>query len=276
MKIGISTWVYERLPIEDALTKLANVGFRIVELWGDRVQLDPRFFPENKLGKVAELGNSLQIEFHSFHSPFTNIDLGSASEHERKNSIHWTLKSLEYCRALGCSHMVLHPGARTSMEIKGDSSEIKGRIVSVLREVSSTAEDYGIRLLLENMMQYEIRRYGSSTRDLLEIILEVNSDSLGICLDTGHAIMSKLNVHDEVKIADGLLYSIHANENDGSSDAHLLPLNMKTIDWRLFLKKLSAIRYSGPFMLEVYGGESPSSVVNEARLLPQKLEFLEL
>ncbi len=275
MKLGISTWVYQRLPIEDALTKLANDDFKIVELWGDMVQLDPRAFPENRLGKVTELGNSLQIEFHSFHSPFTNIDLGGTSEYERKNSVHWTLKALEYCRALGCPYLVLHPGARTSMEIKGDLSEIKGRIVSTLKAVSSIAKNYGIRLLLENMMQYGLRRYGSSVQDLIEIIHEVDPDNLGVCLDTGHTLLSKLNVYDEVKIADKFLYSIHANENDGNSDAHSLPLNMKTIDWKLFLKKLSAIRYSGPFMLEVYGGESPSSIVNEAKLLPQKLTLLE-
>lgn len=275
MKIGISTWIYERLPIEDALTKLANDGFKIVELWGDMVQMDPRGFPENRLGKIAELGKSLQIEFHSFHSPFTNIDLGSASEHERENSVHWTLKALEYCRALGCPYLVLHPGARASMEIKEDLDDVKNRIVSALKAVSSIAKDYGVRLLLENMTQYGLRRYGSSAQDLLEIIQELNPDNLGICLDTGHALMSKLNVYDEVKIADEFLYSIHANENDGKSDAHLVPLNREAIDWKLFIKKLSAIRYSGPFMLEVYGGESPFSVMNEVKLLPQKLGLLE-
>jgi sugar phosphate isomerase/epimerase len=274
MKLGISTWIYQRLPIEDALTKLANDGFKLVELWGDMVQLDPRAFPENRLGKITELGNSLQTEFHSFHSPFTNIDLGSASEHERENSVHWTLKALEYCRALGCSYLVLHPGARPSMEIKGDLGDIKNRIVSALKAVSSVAKKYGIRLLLENMMQLELRRYGSSTQDLLEIIHEVDPDNLGVCLDAGHTLLSKLNVYNEVKIADEFLYSIHANENDGKSDAHLVPLKMKTIDWKLFLKKLSAIRYSGPFMLEVYGGESPSSIINEVKLLPQKLGLL--
>jgi len=275
MKIGISTWVYERLPIENALTKLANDGFKIFELWGDMVQMDPRVFPENRLGKIAELGNSLQIEFHSFHSPFTNIDLGSASEHERENSVHWTLRALEYCRALGCSRLVLHPGARASMEVKGDLDDVKNRIVDSLKAVSSVAKNYGVGLLLENMMPYGLRRYGSSVQDLLEIIHEVNSDFLGVCLDTGHTIMSKLNVYDEVKIADEFLYSIHANENDGNRDAHLVPLNREAIDWKLFLKKLRAIRYSGPFMVEVRGGEKPSSVVNEAKLLPQKLELLE-
>jgi sugar phosphate isomerase/epimerase len=275
MKIGISTWIYQRLPIEDALTKLANDGFKIVELWGDVVQLDPRVFPENRLGKIAELGNSLQIESPSLHSLFTNIDLGSTSEHERKNSVHWTLKALEYCRTLGCPYLVLHPGARTSMEIKGDLADIKSRIVDSIKAVSSTAKNYGIRLLLENMMQYELRRYGSSVQDLLEIIHEVNPDNLGVCLDTGHALLSKLNVYDEIKIADEFLYSIHANENDGNSDAHLVPSNIETIDWKLFLKKLSAIKYSGPFMVEAYQGENPSSVVNEVKLLPQKLTLLE-
>jgi len=275
MKIGISTWVYERLPIEDALTRLANDGFKTVELWGDMVQVDPRVFQEDRLGKVEELGKSLQIEFHSFHSPFTNIDLGSASEHERKNSVHWTLKALEYCRALGCSYLVLHPGARTSMEIKGDLDDIKSRITDSLKAIPSIAKNYGVRLLLENMMQFELRRYGSRAQDLLEIIHKVDSDNFGVCIDTGHAIMSKLNVYDEVRIADEFLYSIHANENDGNSDAHLVPLNMETIDWKLLLKKLSAIRYSGPFMVEAYGGESPSSVVNEVKLLPQKLGLLE-
>jgi sugar phosphate isomerase/epimerase len=274
MKIGISTWVYERMPIEDALTKLTNDGFRIVEVWGDMVQLDPRVFPENNLGKVVELGKSLQIEFHSLHSPFTNIDLGSASEIERENSVHWTIKALKYCRTLGCSYLVLHPGARTSMEISEDLGDIKSRIVDSLKAVSLIAEDYGIHLLLENMMQLELRRYGSRTQDLIEIIQEVDPDNLGVCIDTGHALISKLNVYDEVKNAGEFLRSIHANENDGTSDSHLVPLNIETIDWKLFLKKLSAIKYSGPFMVEVYGGESPSSVVNEVKLLPQKLGLL--
>ena len=267
MNIGISTWLYAKIPVEEAMRRVRDAGFHVVELWADLTQLDPRVFPEAGLYKVKEFAQSLNLSLLSFHAPFTKLDLACLDKDGRALSLGLTLKSLEYCFKLGCRHFIIHPGSKESME----AEEGKSIILDSVREVCLKARRLNIYVLLENMLEYGPRRYGSKVKDLLEIIGEMeglNLDNVGICLDTGHVNFNKLNLHYEVREAGKNLLALHVNDNDGFKDSHLTP-GEGSIDWSLFLKSLIEVKYKGAFMLEVYGGEKPDDVINKCK--PEKL-----
>jgi sugar phosphate isomerase/epimerase len=113
--------------------------------------------------------------------------------------------------------------------------------------------------------------------DLMETIDALGGEEFGLCLDPGHTILSGLNVYEELRKTDGLLLSLHVNDNDGLKDLHLVPLAPKTsVDWRRFLSVLKDIEYCGPFMLEVYGGEGSDEVVEAARVLCERFPGIRL
>jgi sugar phosphate isomerase/epimerase len=285
MKLGISTWVYAKHTIEDSLLRLAGAGFRALELWADQVQLDPRVFPKGSLNNLIRLREDLGLVFQSLHAPFSGLDLASPYDAKREGSLQWVLRSFEYASELGCPFVVVHPGSAESMVVpegegKKDQEgiyEARERLLKALEYLGAEARRLGIKILLENMTQRNGRRYGSKIDDLVEIIEALDNEEFGLCLDPGHTIISGLDVYEELRRADGLLLSIHANDNDGVKDLHLLPMERETsIDWRRFLKVLEGIKYRGVFMLEVYGGDDPDRVADGARALCEKLPGLHL
>jgi sugar phosphate isomerase/epimerase len=277
LRLGISTWVYANSPVEKALSRLAGKGFRVFELWADQSQLDPRLFPKEGLDCLHESRESLGLIFHSLHTPFTGLDIASPDMSRREESIRWVLKAVEYAAELGCPFAVVHPGSGASTVVRDDASEVKDRLVDALRCIGEEAKFHGVRVLLENMSQGQGRRYGSRVSDLMETIEPLGRDEFGLCLDPGHTILSGLNVYEELRQADGLLLSLHVNDNDGLKDLHLVPLAPKTsVDWRRFLSVLKDIDYCGPFMLEVYGGDGSDEVVEAAKVLRERFPGLRL
>ncbi|MEM3693945.1 MAG: sugar phosphate isomerase/epimerase family protein [Candidatus Bathyarchaeia archaeon] len=286
MRLGISTWVYAKYRIEESLRRLAGMGFKVLELWADQVQLDPRVFPKESLDDLRRLGHDLGLTFQSLHAPFSGLDVASPYDTKRGESIQWVLKAFEYASKLGCPFVVVHPGSAESMamaegkeKVRGEEGvlEAKERLSKALEYLGREAWRLNIKVLLENMTQRDGRRYGSRISDLLEVIEVLGKEGYGICLDPGHTIISRLDVYDELRRAGGLLHSIHANDNDGIKDLHLLPMEREaSIDWLRFLKVLRGIGYKGAFMLEVYGGDNPDRIAEGARALCQRLPGLHL
>ncbi|MEM2905686.1 MAG: sugar phosphate isomerase/epimerase family protein [Candidatus Bathyarchaeia archaeon] len=279
MRLGISTWVYFSHPVDEAVLRLARRGFRVLELWADQSQLDPRLFPEAELSRVRELGARLGLTFYSFHAPFSGLDLASPKEEKREESVRVVVKASEYAAKLGCRFTVVHPGSSESMTVTGDAAEAeaRGRLLEALSRLGEGAERHGVKVLLENMTERNGRRYGSRIKDLRETVKALGRGGFGLSLDPGHTVLSRLGVYDELRETEGLLMSLHANDNDGLKDLHLVPMKTEaSIDWRRFLGVLEETGYSGPFMLEVYGGDTPDQVVEDARALCEKLPGLQL
>ncbi|MBS7609080.1 sugar phosphate isomerase/epimerase [Candidatus Bathyarchaeota archaeon] len=286
MRLGISTWVYAKYRIEDSLRRLAGMGFKVLELWADQVQLDPRVFPEDSLDDLKKLSEDLGLTFQSLHAPFSGLDVASPYDAKRDNSIQWVLRAFEYASRLGCAFVVVHPGSAESMVMvegkekgRGEEGilEAKERLSKALEYLGREAWRLNIKVLLENMTQRNGRRYGSRISDLVEVIDALGKEEFGICLDPGHTVISRLDVYDELRMASELLLSIHANDNDGLKDLHLLPMEREaSINWLRFLKVLRSIGYKGAFMLEVYGGDNPDRIAEGARALCERLPGLEL
>ena len=99
----------------------------------------------------------------------------------------------------------------------------------------------------ENLPEYHA--IGRRVSELSEILDEVDSDAVGMCFDTGHAHMCG-NVCDAVNAARRIIY-IHASDNNGRKDEHLMP-GKGNIDWDALSAAIAPIKYDGVFMLETF------------------------
>jgi fructoselysine 3-epimerase len=59
--------------------------------------------------------------------------------------------------------------------------------------------------------------------DGLRMISEIKSERLGICLDTGHANINGEDLAQVVRTCQGVPFHIHIDDNQGDSDAHVIP-----------------------------------------------------
>ena len=73
---------------------------------------------------------------------------------------------------------------------------------------------------------------------------EIDSKRLGICLDTGHANVNGEDLAQVVCDLKGVPLHIHIDDNNGDSDAHLIPRD-GSIDYQPFVRALQEINYQG-------------------------------
>jgi protein FrlC len=83
-----------------------------------------------------------------------------------------------------------------------------------------------------------------TVEDGLRMIGEIGSERLGILLDTGHANVNGENLAEVVVGLKGVPFHIHIDDNNGDSDAHLIP-GEGSIDFAPFVKALKEIDYQG-------------------------------
>jgi len=243
---SIWTSIYvEESPV-DVLPRLHAQGWRYVELscehLGRLVVAEDR---EAIIGQVQETLNEL-----SMNMPQAHLLLGANLVHdnvEKRNAdFARVYDELTVCADVGVEVAVIHPGGAVS-------EELHSLRIEQFKSLAKQAQSVGVRVAIENMMDSQSqRRYGSQIAELHELIDAVGSDMLGICFDTSHANVQKLNLAEAVEECDVRLIATHISDNDGTGDQHKMP-GYARINWIPVVQALRDIEYQGVFNLEIPG-----------------------
>jgi len=219
----------------------------IVETWGYKPPKREEI--KRRVEGFKELLVSYGIEPLQMHGPGLNL----------------VSEALEVASQLGVGALVVHPTNTSGLdwEFPIYASKVREANIKMFKELVKKAEDLGVIMAVENMLR---GTYGSTPSDLLNLVNEVGSESLGICLDTGHANVNGFPPHEFLVRITGHLVATHVHDNDGSGDQHLPPL-MGNIDWRSFFKVLKESGYPKPIIYEVGLGRSIREEENRLRLL---------
>ena len=162
--------------------------------------------------------------------------------------------AMNYAAELGCKTYVMHIGAFESVFFRTPNEELRANAVQVFEQLIPEAEKLGLVIAVEN--SYEI----SNTPDeVLYYINYFNSPCLQCCFDSGHAnIMAPADwkkqedysaqlkfawenyveqYPDALEKLSPYIVTCHLHDNDGYSDAHILP-GRGTIDWKKLVPAL--------------------------------------
>jgi len=94
---------------------------------------------------------------------------------------------------------------------------------------------------------------------ILDIVDRYPADRVGVCLDLGHAHIEE-NALSAVRAAGSRLIHVHASDNRGEKDEHLVP-GKGAIPWNSVTKALRETGFDGPFTVELRDytrGENPT------------------
>jgi sugar phosphate isomerase/epimerase len=166
--------------------------------------------------------------------------------------------ALEYSATLGGQIAVVHASAVKTPVEEGQYEDIVRISIDFVQELKSIADRLGVKLALENLIR-PIFLFGWS---LAELAQNFPDEGLGFCLDTGHTVLSGVNIADELLAAGRRLLSVHASNNDGLRDCHQLP-SQGVLDWREVEESLITAGYGGCRVLEVWGGDEPDAVLEQ-------------
>lgn len=130
------------------------------------------------------------------------------------------------------------------------------RVASFLEWLCERADHHNLRIAMENVpLQHQ---FGYRIDEMITMIESVGAPNLGICLDSGHAHASSLDVANAVRRIGRHLTSLHLHDNFGGgdpratikdTDRHLVP-GLGTINWPKVINALDEVGFSGPTLFE--------------------------
>ena len=259
LSYGISTMLFSHDGPTTALTRIAEVGFRQVEIPWERPNLTPADWDA---ADVRRLLDRLGLTARVVHSPIGDADCGSLDEAKRRDSVARLAECFEPAARVGAEIVVVHANS-PFIEYTADNWRASwvssGRSIGELAEKAAAA---GVKIAVENLPKHDGYRPGHSMAEIRRLVADL-PEHVGLCLDTGHAACGGHDLLDELADAGQRLFHLHLHDNDGLEDRHWAP-GRGVIDWPAFLAKLDEMAFSGPRILEVAAGENaPQDVLTK-------------
>ena len=263
MRYGVVLHGADVIDGPTAMAEIAGAGFTSFEYtYSHLVKVEALGKPAYR--ELANHASRFGLEPVQIHGPSLEqgFDLGSPDDSVRRRSIRRSCRWMDHCVALGAPVMIEH-----GCEFHEDFGRTMDLAKSSFRTIARSARDRGIKIAIEN--EFDPRsslragkgrcmvvpcRVGCTISELMEIISDVDPDTLGICLDFGHANLQRplFGLADAISEAGSHLIATHIHDNEGLRDDHLLPL-MGNIEWDAAIRALRRIRFRKPLILEADG-----------------------
>jgi len=241
IKFAQSSFVYMNYSLQDAIRRLHHLGYAGIEIWGGRPHMY-RHDLDTELDGIKVLLDECEMVVPNFipaQFRYPSI-LCSSNQAVRRDSVRYVEDAIDNAIKLGAPSVSLCAG----MTLCGESVErswanLRQSIVELLDYTSRT----DLRLLIEPAHRAESTLILTVT-DGLKMIHEIQSERVGICLDTGHAVLNGEDLPQQVRALKGVPLHIHIDDNTGDSDAHMIP-GEGNIDFAPFVSALDEIGYRG-------------------------------
>ena len=156
-------------------------------------------------------------------------------------------RHMRSARALACSLFLAHSlwvnWAPFDLSSPQEWNRYLDFDVANLIEVGSRCRARGLRLVIENNPLFPLPYY-------VDLFREMPPESVGMCLDVGHANVQlpgrDAPVTDWIDALGDRIEHLHLHDNDGKSDIHLPILAPGgTVDWKACFHALKSVDYSG-------------------------------
>jgi len=241
VEYGISMLHCLNKPFNKMTNQLTHLDTKIVELVDDGLHT----LNKRRISILKEIKKSYGIKF-TVHAPFADVNISSPSKPLRNFMIKRLKRSMHFAKSLDAKLWVLHPGIKTgiSMFYPGEDWKQNKKTIELL---DNHAKKLDIQIAIENLP----KKYGfimNTPEDFKRFYAESPSNDIGIVLDTGHSNLEGQTESFLRQLSEKILH-IHISDNNGEDDQHL-GLGKGNIDWSLFAKILSEIKYRKTIMIE--------------------------
>ena len=243
MKLSMWSSYYIDLSPEDAILELEKNGYSYCELSDEHAAVLLSRGEASKIGaEFKTFCQSHNVSVLQGHL-FLNVRLCD----ETKPVVEILKNWLDLFSAIGTKAAVLHcdymPGSNISLNEKREKN------AAVIRQLTEYLKGTELVICLENLV-----RICKNAEELLWFINHVDSNNLGICLDTGHLNLTEFrDQYAFIKKAGKHLKALHIADNEGERDQHMMPFGRGNIDFETVVSALNEIGYDGLFNLEIPG-----------------------
>ena len=236
--IGVSTAaLYPTYLTEDALTAIAGLGFRVVEIF---LQADAEYTPPFGL-ELDRRRRDLGLRVHSLHLYAPYFDLWSPYPRLIEETRGRFQRLLEVAATLEARALTWH-GLRYGV----DSPRLVAAFFESTAWAAEQARAAGVTLCIENVSWCYLRTPAQVAA------LRQAGLPIGFTFDTFQAGESGTDPAAMVHAMDSRLTTVHLADYAPDGPRHLPP-GEGTLNWRAILRALHAVGYVGPLILEPAG-----------------------
>ncbi|HXB62118.1 MAG TPA: sugar phosphate isomerase/epimerase [Acidobacteriaceae bacterium] len=272
MQRSISTHVFLRQRLHPGhLDAMLRGGAQSIELFAARPHFD--YADRNAVKEIGTWFRANAVKT-TMHQPlFTDIEwsrqttptvnLIDVEKSRRIDAMDEVKRALEVAEQINVDSMVIHLGNN------GDSwspRELEHSLTAI-EHLKAFAHPLGVKLHIENL-QNDV----ATPVNILEILNVGHFDSVGVCLDVGHANLSDEGVEGAIETLGARVKQLHLHDNHGAKDGigkdeHLWPMNPSkpgSVDWAIVAKEFSALPVTGTLEIAYALEESNESVSTKA------------
>lgn len=230
-----------------------NIDYHLGEEYADRFDRDIPLLGddwENWSKGIRYYATEQGCSIHQTHAPVPTV---FEDENTEKHSGYVIDRAIRASALMGAGVIVCHPVNDPAN--RADSEQSIEKNAAFMRRRAELAQSVGIRIAVENMLSNrnfdgsENKRVCDNYAALDNLVMCIDMDNVGFCLDVGHACYMGWDIPDVVHRMGSRLFALHIHDNDTYNDEHLAPMT-GVIDWPEFLKALKNSNYDGVLTLE--------------------------
>ncbi len=181
--VGIHTYSYIWThTAREALSHLADRGYRLVELLVNRPHLWPEELDAGERRAVAKLLSDRGLRVEVLNPPSLDLNLVSPSPQMRAMTRAHYRGVIELAADWGVPWVLVVPG-KTHPLLPAPSDLVWGWFEAAMTELDRLAEDRGLGLVLENVPM----AFLPTADGLMKAIDRLGNDRIGICYDAANA-----------------------------------------------------------------------------------------
>jgi sugar phosphate isomerase/epimerase len=176
----------------------------------------------------------------TLHAPFMDLSVGSSDPEVRKLTRRRLQQTLDLVPLFNPLAVVCHPGY-DKKRYGYDREEWVRLSLETWSWLSDELQALGSRLMLENVYEHH-------PRDIRMLMENLDKESVGFCLDTGHvAAFSRTDLKIWIAEMSSFIRQVHWHDNNGITDDHM-GLGKGSIDFQPLVDYLKSQKKHPPII----------------------------
>lgn len=255
-KLSVMLWtVFQKLPFEERLEKVAEAGYRAVELVNEFAK-----WSEEDFRRANTKRRSLGMTFDTMLATgrYTSKAVSLVDPREREGFLADIRYSLKVAENLECPTMIVMSGNA----VEGMTREAQHQsMVEGLKHAAEIVQGKGVTLLLENIdLEENPRYYLWDVAEGFKVVQEVGHPQVKFLDDFFHAQISGGNLIKLLERNIDKVGCVHIADVPGRHEPGTGEINYTNI-----YKKLAQLRFSGYVAMEFLPTRDPVESLRAAR-----------
>lgn len=256
-RLAYSSNAYLRCGVEEAIARIAALGYAGIELMADAPHLWPAETSREKIDNVVALLEKHRLSISNVNAfmmnricdkrqPYWHPSWIESDPAYRRIRIEHTKAALTMAKHLGAPHITTEPGG--PLESGMTYAAAMDRFIAELRPVVAHAEREGVPLLIEPEPELLIERF----EQYEEMLERIDSPMLGLNFDIGHAYCVSQEPAEWIpRMAEHTRHYHFEDIAATRKHAHLIPGD-GAIDFARTLRAIDDTGYAGWITVELY------------------------